>query len=653
MAYVNNKTKKSYPDYNVYLKEQDFTEKDNLLSKPSNTSASPTDLLNKGVVKKGETLSGIIQSLKTTPEEFLKANPSFAGKGDKTDYMGLTGNIYEGQKYTIPGEATPVAPTPGSGTYIEDLANSLDSKGGSEDATIATSDAIRAKQKKDEIEQIKKDLTGGAERPDIYKSAEEYKKLREEQGIVDDEGELSAIQNEAALINQELRKYRSTAGEAVPEAGRIGAVSEAERNAMFRLEDLSIREQAVLSRINAKNAYISNMLKLGQQDYINALNDYNTEFAKNLKAVELYNEGESQLKKDAIASLTTITNLVTDKGITWDSLDANTKSQIETLSLQAGLPSNLIEQSLSIAPEDKIQTIASRTDANGNEYFDILKARPDGSLYVDKVYRGPGGGLGGVNLGGFTPTPVTDAMTSAFNSSVLGLPVASQKVARQTFQNYLAKGDVEGAKNYLLSMTVQGLPADQQNQMVGRAVATDTLKQIGQLLEKARNTKGVNTNWFTGNLEYTANKLGTSTNPDLAYIGSLLQQQFITYRRAMTGVAFSPEESKDYKKIFPSLIDVEKLSTAKLQALQDTFQMHNRANLALYLGGTQNYDAIYGGLDLSLPSQQVSPESQMTLDALWNESGGDRDTKEINLGVGDAIKSGLKSFWSWVTTPFK
>jgi hypothetical protein len=293
-------------------------------------------------------------------------------------------NLLRGQAGSVP----PASKDP------EDIAQGLDATGGDQTKVAGTSEAERAKIRQAEIERIKKELEPSIEKPTTYKSVEDYERLRKEKGIVDDENELTAVQNEANLIKQELRQYSATAGEGVSEGGRIGKMSEAERNANFRLEGLMIKEQAVLSRINSKNAYISNMLNLGQQDYVNALNEYNTEYNRNLKAVELYNAEQNELEQNAIASLSTITSLMTEKGILYDSLDQNTKTQIDTLSLQAGLPQGLIQQALEISPGDKIQTVAQRTDASGNEYFDILKVKPDGSLYVEKVYRGVAEGTG-------------------------------------------------------------------------------------------------------------------------------------------------------------------------------------------------------------------------------------------------------------------
>lgn len=53
-------------------------------------------------VKKGQTATGIAQSLGVSFEDFLKANPQFRAAGDPRDYKNLSGLIYPGQEYNVP-----------------------------------------------------------------------------------------------------------------------------------------------------------------------------------------------------------------------------------------------------------------------------------------------------------------------------------------------------------------------------------------------------------------------------------------------------------------------------------------------------------------------------------------------------------------------
>jgi len=392
----------------------------------------------------GQTLSGIVKQLGTTPEEFLKSNPGFAGKGGKNDYMGLTGDIQIGQEYNLPGAtpASPITPVQGSGTYIEDLTKQLQQKKdllnqatqagftGSENIPVnqagqiaGTSNAERAKIRKEELDKIKTEMGDGLTAPTPYKSMEEFDKLRKEQGVVKDEEELSSLRNEASLAKQELRQFGATAGEGVSEAGRTGMMSEAERNINFKLEGLAIREGAIIDRLNNKNTYIKTVLDLGKDDYTTALNEYNNAYTKNYQAVTLLNSQASDEQKDAITGLTTMSNLLKDKNIDFSNLDPAIKTQIETLSLKAGLPSGLIEQAMMSAPNDEVKTVNARTDNSGNEFFDILRVKPDGSMYVQSVSRGKGK----------APEQTTQNKVSDINNYIDSVKGSDKKIAYESY----------------------------------------------------------------------------------------------------------------------------------------------------------------------------------------------------------------------------
>lgn len=232
--------------------------------------------------------------------------------------------------------------------------------------SVQTSDPARRKAA---LERIKSELNSGIQAPSPYNSSQEFQKLRQEQGVVKDEEELAAIRNEANLGKQELRQFSATAGQGVSEGGRIGAMSEAERNLNFRLEGLAIREQAVLSRLNSKNAYISTAIKLGQEDYNVAYQNYTDEFNKNLKVVDLYNQELDDQQKDALTGLTTITNLLSKTG---GEITPELSTQLDSLALQAGLPTGLFSeasQALIQENEKVLSPMIVDTETGKNVYF--------------------------------------------------------------------------------------------------------------------------------------------------------------------------------------------------------------------------------------------------------------------------------------------
>lgn len=205
-------------------------------------------------------------------------------------------------------------------------------------------------------------------------------------------------------------------------------------------------------------------------------------------------------------------------------------------------------------------------------------------------------------------------LVSAFNFAATGLTSAQQQQSKQTFTNLLNQGDIEGAKNYVIRTAISNLGATEQTNTIGRTQAIAALKDVQSLLDQAK-AKGIKTNILSGNIVNVAQKLGTTNDPDLTYISSRIQQELQVYRRAMTGVAFSPAESAQYKAIFPDITNTDTLNTTKISALVDGLDSNNRSVLSTYIGD-KNYDALFGASNTgTLPngqaSSQVIPQEQI------------------------------------------
>lgn len=219
--------------------------------------------------------------------------------------------------------------------------------------------------------------------------------------------------------------------------------------------------------------------------------------------------------------------------------------------------------------------------------------------------------IGGPTGGDPAPTLAENqAMVDAFNSAASGLPSAPRIAqARGIFNGLMKNGNTTAAREYIVRTAVEGMPTADQSQIVGRMQAVDSLAEIQGLLAKAKE-KGASTNILTGNIVNIAQKLGNTSNQDLSYISSRIQQVLQTYRRSMTGVAFSPSESKEYAKIMPDITNVNDLNVTKIAALKDGFNINNRAALSFAIGPT-NYDAIFGKSEIpQLPSERATTTSK-------------------------------------------
>lgn len=254
--------------------------------------------------------------------------------------------------------------TPEQKVLAENTARNNEANYGSK-PTVGTSDTARA----DALAKIKAEMNNGLTEPTAYNSSDTYNKLRTEKGVVQDENEMSTIQNEKAKLQEQLRVFDQTAGEGTSESGRIGMESEAQRNVQNKLDSLAIQETAVTNRLNTKNNYINTVLNLGKEDYTTALNKYNTAYNTNLKAIELYNTTLNNTQKDALTGFTTITNLLKDHNVS--NIDATTKGTLDSLALQAGLPKGIFQAVIQATPNEKILApqVVSNTDGTKDVYF--------------------------------------------------------------------------------------------------------------------------------------------------------------------------------------------------------------------------------------------------------------------------------------------
>lgn len=204
------------------------------------------------------------------------------------------------------------------------------------------------------------------------------------------------------------------------------------------------------------------------------------------------------------------------------------------------------------------------------------------------------------------PGSSTD-LTNAMRSIAPRLSADGRKSATATLNQYIASGDAEGAKQFIMSTAISALPAEQQNKAFGRLQAIDSLNSIKGLLQQYQ-SKGGRTDVLTGTQEQIAQKLGNTSNAELAGIGNQIALAMAAYRNAVSGAAFTESEAKFYENIFPSTKNVGTLNNAKIDSLLSSFNLNQKTTLQTVLGA-KNYDAIMSnGSSSGITTQSSSPE---------------------------------------------
>ena len=272
---------------------------------------------------------------------------------------------------------------------------------------------------------------------------------RTERGTIQDE--LTTILDERMRLQAEYSKF---SGEQVglPEAGRQGVISEEGRKIQSQLDALNRRELVLETKLTNRNTVISELMKLQNQEYEDAVSQYNTKFSQAIQLQNFLNEQSSELKKNAMASWQVLANQYEKSNLTWDTLGPMRQQQIEELAIQAGFPG--LSQYIGSVPEKaEIKNVTSRTDASGNAYFDILRVNADGSMKVESLFRGKGDGEGGGTK-----------LSTEKKTSLLGAGFTQQEITQ-------LESDI---KKYGIDKATEGMPEKQKKSVLDVYGAEDT-----------------------------------------------------------------------------------------------------------------------------------------------------------------------------------
>lgn len=425
---------------------------------------------------------------------------------------------------------------------------------------------------------------------------DEFQKMSPDPGVAS----LSADQMQLLDFNRIMEGTEDDIRQEIGKAGGFATESQVQALTGARNKTLLKKAQFLQDQIQMKEHYVDQIMHFTELDR----SEVDKQVSNQLGLYEKEADIAVDMDKAATQNYQDIVKNIGYDGLA-NSFKGNTQMQNYAES-KLGLPKGSLSNSAFLATSQTIgqQQVAATA---ANTAFDNSLARERLNLDESKFKADQAGGTG-LNAG-----PGNEAYVRAFNNATAGMGAQSAKQAQATFQSYLASGDLQGARDYIVRVATANAPADQQNQAAGRAMALGALSDISMMLA-ALKAKNVDTNLYTGTLVNVANKLGTTPNPELNAVGSRILQALITYRKGMTGVAFGPQEAKDYEKIFPDYTNTDELNTTKIATLQDALNSNNKAALSFYIGA-DNYNALFpsltndsgGGLNL-LEGGTVAPD---------------------------------------------
>lgn len=332
-------------------------------------------------------------------------------------------------------------------------------------------------------------------------------------------------------------------------------------------EQLAIAKEARTSQQNAANDLMNKLVQANKD-----IRDYSYKANQDAVSNKLASEKFSyEQKQDAIE------NALAEKKITSD--QANSLRDY-ALKLQQ------LEQGKYIVTTDVFGNPTAFNTKTGKFENSVLPPPPSTSPSSESV----------PSSGGDKKAPVPiDPYIDALYNALKGSSKDTQQTTMGQVRQQLASGDKERAKDTILRVAVKNAGVDIQAQVIARNFAVSQLNEIKTLLN-AYVAKTGDTNVITGTLEKALEKIGLTKDPALASLKNKIDTNIQVYRRSMTGVAFSPSESQEYKDILPSIDNINDLNVAKIDTLVDTFNKNNKAVVGL-LVGQKNYDAIFGKVD--------------------------------------------------------
>jgi hypothetical protein len=167
-------------------------------------------------------------------------------------------------------------------------------------------------------------------------------------------------------------------------------------------------------------------------------------------------------------------------------------------------------------------------------------------------------------------------------ANTIGLRLPSD--IRTDLNTQLAKAKDETEQVRLLRVAIMPKGAEGVA-FVNRQVAIDALNEIQSSLEELRASGAVPEGPLRGRIEQIAKSFGTSTNLGYNRLASRINTALISYRKAITGAAFSKDEDKTYRSLFGNFTDTSALTDATLSGFKDALRSDLISVYNSYLGG--------------------------------------------------------------------
>lgn len=290
---------------------------------------------------------------------------------------------------------------------------------------------------------LQKTITSGlGTKPNATNFESTYQSELSKAGITDLESSLNDLTNQENEIRAGFRQQKANE-QGKPVAMNVieGRVSEEERAANERLDNVLRQKDYITNQLKTKYDVVNNLMNLKKLDYQTATDQYNTAFSQNLqlfntvKGISDDQKTDNERQQDnARANAQIIYNSIQSGGTNISNLSDDQKLSLTKMEMQAGLPVGFYNNLQSKNPKADIVTSTSR-ESNGSKYVDIVMRNADGSLSTQSMR------VGSVDKASSGSKP-TEAETKRGDAS----KVASQLAGRAGEDGYVAPEDYKTAR---------------------------------------------------------------------------------------------------------------------------------------------------------------------------------------------------------------
>ena len=245
--------------------------------------------------------------------------------------------------------------------------------------------------------ELKSELAPATPAPAALNRLAEFEKLLGQQGTADLEKGLNSIKDQIRQEQDLIRKARGIEeGKPVPLGVIQGRVSEQERVANTRIDELGREQSRITDELNTKYNLINTVMNFMGLDYNDAVQRYDKEYTQNLAVFntitgleENAKDGIKYQQSIASANLTTLMNTIKTGNLDYGSLSEDQQLMINKLEIQAGMPMGTIA-SVRMSPD---ANIVFNSTSNGVTQIGIRES--DGTIRVEKYGTPTNSGSGG------------------------------------------------------------------------------------------------------------------------------------------------------------------------------------------------------------------------------------------------------------------